>query len=292
MQRKYPMTPTLGWSVSRYDKFNICKRQYYYDYYAKYDREVSLERISALKTQTSIPLEIGNLVHDTIAALLHRLRKTTDPIDTENVLGYSKKMVDRAIQNKIFSEVYYGKLQEIDSDGMKERVVRCMETFFHSEWYPWLLCDAVEQKSAWIIEPNDYGEIRINGFKAYCKVDFLFPVSDQNFFIMDWKTGKVDTKKHVKQMKGYVLYAKDICNVTSDHVRPLIAYLGSGYQEIINTFGDDELDEFILQIGMETKEMYQYCENIDENIPKSKAVFAMQSGRACNYCNYKELCGL
>ena len=75
MARKYPFTPVLGWSVSRYDKFTTCKRQYYYDYYAKYDVEVPQQRIAFLRSLTSVPLEVGNLVHDTISTLLNRLRR-------------------------------------------------------------------------------------------------------------------------------------------------------------------------------------------------------------------------
>ena len=36
---RYEYSDILGWSVSRYDKFCLCRRQYYYDYYGKYDAE-------------------------------------------------------------------------------------------------------------------------------------------------------------------------------------------------------------------------------------------------------------
>ena len=37
---KFDYTPILGWSVTRYDKFLTCKRQYYYEYYGKYDPDI------------------------------------------------------------------------------------------------------------------------------------------------------------------------------------------------------------------------------------------------------------
>jgi len=72
---KFDFTPILGWSITRYDMFTTCKRRYYYQYYAKYDPEIKRAKIDALKKLTSIPLEIGNIVHDTISAVLKRLLK-------------------------------------------------------------------------------------------------------------------------------------------------------------------------------------------------------------------------
>jgi hypothetical protein len=289
--RKYPFTPILGWSVSRYDKFNLCKRQYYYQYYAKYDEEFSGESIKLLSLLTSIPLEIGNLVHDTISTLLCRLRKSTDPINSAEVLNYSYTLVDRAIKNKTFYEVYYKQLDAIDSDEVKGRIAICLENFFNSKWYRWLIEEAIIQRDSWVIEPKDYGEIRINGLKAYCKVDFLFPASEGKIYVLDWKTGKADIAKHTRQMKGYVLYAKEKFNTTADQVKPVIAYLGDNYGESECSFTESNLDEFARQIALETEEMYLYCENVEENIPKAKPFFPIENGNFCAHCNYKELCG-
>ena len=50
--KKFPFTSILGWSVSRYDIFNNCKRQYYYFYYGKFDKEFPVSKINELKTLT------------------------------------------------------------------------------------------------------------------------------------------------------------------------------------------------------------------------------------------------
>ncbi len=285
-----PFTSILGWSVSRYEKFDQCKRRYYYDYYAKYDRDIPLRKIAFLKSLTSTHLEIGHLTHDTIAALLHRLRKNTSPIDTEKVLHYSSSQVDRAMESKIFLEVYYNQQEKIDADDLKDRVGICLKNFFASRWYQWLIGEALPRRSSWVIEPKDYGEVRINGLKAYCKVDFLFPAIEGKFYILDWKTGKADHPRHRRQMMGYVLYARDIFNVAADEVRPVIVYLGEPYEEMENSFSESELDEFAGQIAKETQEMYRYCENIEENIPSPKSFFPKQARGLCAYCNYWELC--
>lgn len=291
MARKYPFTPILGWSVSRYAKFALCKRWYYYDYYAKkHDKEVSPQTLALLRALTSVSLEVGNVVHDTIATLLRRLQKNTSPIDAENVLGYSFALIDRTMASKNFIEVHYGQKERVDADELKGRAGICLKNFFGSPWYQWLIGEALPGRSSWIIEPADYGELRINGLKAYCKVDFLFPVTGGNLCILDWKTGKVDRRKHRRQMMGYALYARDTCSVAANEVRTGIVYLDEPAEEVGNSFSESELDELAGQIAKETGEMYLYCENIKDNIPRPKSFFPQQEGRLCAYCNYRELC--
>ncbi len=289
--RRYSFTPMLGWSFSRYDKFSQCKRLYYYEYYGKYDKEFPPGKITLLKSLTSIPLEIGNLVHKTISVLLYRLRKNTAPIDVANVLNYSYRLVDEAIKMKTFQEVYYHKLEAISADEIKGRVENCLRSFFASEWYKWLIEDAIIQRAGWVIEPEDYGELRIDGRKAYCRVDFLSPAANGSFYVFDWKTGKVGIERDTQQMKGYALYAMSLFNATTEQVKPVVVYLGDHYEELSHSFTEGDLAELATQVAVETEEMYQYCENIEENIPKAKTLFSQEEGNLCPYCNYRELCG-
>jgi len=89
--KTFDYTPIPGWSVSRYDVFLTCKRRYYYNYYAKYDKDYPLWKIQELKKLTSFPLEVGNIVHDTIKALLKRLLKSEDEIDTTRFLDFARE---------------------------------------------------------------------------------------------------------------------------------------------------------------------------------------------------------
>lgn len=194
------------------------------------------------------------------------------------------------MESKNFLEVYYGQQEKIDADDLKDRVGSYLKNFFASRWYAWLTGEAISDRGNWIIEPQDYGELRINGLKAYCKVDFLFPIAEGNLSILDWKTGKVDQGKHQRQMMGYVLYARDIFKIAAHEVKTVIVYLSEPNEEMENSFSERELDEFAGQIAKETEEMYRYCEDIDENIPRPKSFFPKQAGQLCAYCNYRELC--
>ena len=87
----YPFTPTLGWSISRFETFDKCKRQYFYTYYAKFAPGIPQYKLAQLKNLTSVPLEVGNVVHDVIEAFLRRLQKSDSDIDEKRFLQFAKK---------------------------------------------------------------------------------------------------------------------------------------------------------------------------------------------------------
>ena len=74
-------------------------------------------------------------------------------------------------------------------------------------------------------------------------------------------------------------------------IEPIIVYLHPKYEEISLKPTEDELKEYKERILSETKEMYGYCRNFEENIPLDKEKFPMlEDTTICKYCNFKELC--
>lgn len=289
MIKRFEFTSQLGWSVSRYDLFKICKRQYYYVYYSKYDPVYPKIKIDKLKKMTSIPLETGNIVHDVLKTLLERLQRNENKIDTERFFDYARRKTVEYCKSKTFEEVYYCKIQKLTIDEIVEKVKICLENFLNSGRLDWLFHKAVKNKIEWVIEPPGFGETRIEGMKAYCKVDFLFPVED-NLFIIDWKTGKPDSYKHNKQLIGYTSWASFHLDKDPVNITPVIAYLSPFYDELQVSINEFDIQEFASRIRVETEEMYSYCVNVEENIPKDKEVFVKTQNRLCDYCNFKELC--
>ncbi len=287
--KRFTFSPKLGWSVSRYSLFETCKRQYYYNYYAKYDPVHPVKKILALKNMTSIPLEIGNIVHDVNKTLLERLQKTAKAIDKVRFFDYARKKTVAYVHAKTFQEVYYGQMKSVSSDNLFERVRISLASFLNSDRFPWLIDHAIINKDEWLIEPPGYGETRISGTKAYCKVDFLFPVEDQ-LFIMDWKTGKPDAAKHHRQMVGYTAWACYHFEKDPDKISPIVAYLYPGYKEIKITAKPSDIEAFAKQVRKETADMNKFCQDIQKNIPKDKTVFTPQKSRLCHYCNFREIC--
>lgn len=292
MVRNFEFTYILGWSASRYDAFSTCKRKYYYQYYAKQEPEETQIKINTLKGLTSIPLEIGNVSHEVIKTLLERLKKTARPIERDRFLNYVGRKAADILAEKNFSEVYYKEKEAVDaSTEIIPRVESALTNLIDSDRLPWLMEEAIAQKGEWIIEPGGFGECRIDGLKAYCKVDFLFPVGDI-VHIFDWKTGKPHDEKHLRQMLGYANWAHFHLGTEYSNIRTTVAYLLPEYKERKIERNEFEFEEFADVIRSETEEMYGYCENIESNTPKPIGEFPKTDIlKNCSWCNFRELCG-
>jgi len=275
--------------MSRYERFSNCKRQYFYDYYAKFDEEIPFEKIRFLKNLTSRPLETGNIVHDIIRDLFKRYQKSTKPINKAKFLKYSFNMTENYCCSKTFFENYYGGEIILPSE-IYAKVENILENFLSSQRFVWIEKNAVPQRSEWVIEPEGFGEFRIKNYKAFCKVDFSFPVGDK-VYIMDWKTGKPDEKKHLKQLIGYALWASYHFDKKADDIIPAIVYLYPKYEEKTVEVDEHSISEFENQAACETERMYEYVADIEKNIPRDKKDFPLaNNANSCKYCNYKEIC--
>lgn len=288
--KKYDYSPILGWSISRYELFDKCKRQYYYNYYAKHVSDVPLYKIKKLKELTSIPLEIGNVVHDVLEAYLRRLQKDAGAIDESRFLAYAREKTAYAFSHKAFMETHYGTLDSIDIQPVHDRVATCLKNYLESPVCSWVFMKALTNKHNWLIEPEGYGETRLNGLKAYCKMDFLFPV-DGHIHILDWKTGKKNTYKHFRQLIGYATAAEHNFGIPWNVIFPKIIYLHPDFDELELRITENDLSAFFSDVRAQTDEMKSYCIDPEQNIPQPIDSFPKSpSNGTCGYCNYRELC--
>lgn len=242
MVRNFDYTQILGWSLSRYERFLLCKRQYYYEYYGDYDKEYPKEKITFLEGLTSIPLEVGSIVHDVIRVLLERLLKTQKAIDIKRFWDFTNRKTIEICQKKTFSEVYYKEVDRIDTNELFKDIQNTLQRFLESPRFNWLIKKAISSKERWLIEPSGYGEARLNGMKVYCKVDFLFPLNDE-IYIIDWKTGKRSIEKHKKQLLGYVSWASYHLKKDPAKIVPIIVYLRPSYDELLMRFNEYDLQD-------------------------------------------------
>jgi len=287
---KYEFTSILGWSISRYELFDTCKRQYFYQYYPKFVKDIPQYKIAKLKGLTTLAMETGTAVHDCMEALLARLQKSDSSINEEKFFKFADDKLREYATNKTFIEIYYKQTESLNIDAASEKVKACLDNFINSPCYSWLYMKAMTNKTGWMIEPPGYGETRINGMKAYCKMDFLFPVGDE-VYILDWKTGAKDQAKHAAQLMGYAVAANSNFSIPWNRIFPKIVYLYPQYDEFEISFGEAELKAFFETIRIQTEEMQSFCKNVDQNIPKDISEFpsSPQPG-LCRHCKFQELC--
>jgi hypothetical protein len=289
--REFGYTDTLGWSYTRYSTFQSCKRQYYFEKYGKYDLENNLFRINTLKKLTSVPLEIGDTSHKLIKTLLDRLKRSAEAINVEKFRDYARREAFSLFQTRTFEDVYYGTRDHVDFETeIFEPVWKGMENFLKSDRLQWLFEEALVYKDDWIIEPPGYGEFRIDGLKAYCKVDFLFPIGEE-LHIIDWKTGKQDYRKHSTQLRGYAYWANFHLKKDFALIETTIAYLLPEYKESSARLNEYDIEDFADVVRTQTNEMYAYCADAELNVPLPKHEFAMtEHVNFCKTCKYRELC--
>lgn len=288
--QQFPFTPILGWSLSRYDLFSLCKRKYFFHYYAKYDRDVPIRRLNRFKELVTMPLEIGSIVHEVIERLLNRLRATAETIDRPRFLAFADQAIEHSLQGKTFEEVVYSETDAVVVEDLRPKVHACLENLLASDRFRWLVEEAATSSGEWIIDPPGYGETRLDDLKVYIKVDVLFPLGDE-IHILDWKTGKTDPGKHRKQLVGYATWASIHFGIDPARVRPTLAYLYPAYDEVQQSFTAADLRSFAVQVRAETNEMYEYCRDVEQNIPIEKDAFPrIDDPRVCAQCAFRGIC--
>lgn len=288
--KRLDFTPILGWSVTRQDTFSICKRRYFYQYYAKYEQEIPQPTLSRHRQLVSIPMETGAIVHEVIRALLSRLAKTTEEIDSHKLFDFAERATLGHIAAHEFDETAHAVMDRVTLQDIFPRVQVCLQNLLASERLTWIAAEATTNTSEWLIDPPGYGETRLDDLKLYCKADFLFPIRG-TFHIIDWKTGQPDPKKHRMQLVGYASWASFHFDTEPDNVRPTTAYLQPVYSEVHETFNAFDLEDFAIRVRAETAEMHEFCADVENNIPLPKVGFPpIDSERVCSFCNFRGLC--
>lgn len=286
----FAFTPILGWSSSRYELFDKCRRQYYYNYYGRFSAGIPSYKISRLKDLTSVPLEIGNVVHDVMEAFLRRLQQSDNNINESRFYDYAGSKTDDYFRHRTFMEIYYGRLGEIDMQEVHAKINACITNFLNSPTYNWIFMKALGNRTNWMIEPQGYGETRLDGMKAYCKMDFLFPVDD-HVYILDWKTGKKDPYKHTNQLVGYAAAASSNFGIPWDTIFPKIVYLYPEFEEFEIQLKEQDITGLFDRVREQTEEMCALCVDKQQNIPRPVEDFPMTpSPSLCKYCRFQEIC--
>jgi len=296
----FSYSPILGWSFSRYSTFQTCKRQYYFNYYAKFDKDIFTNpdgtttsyanKIPFLKNLTSKHLEVGTIVHYVIAeALKWGMDKGSFPTYEQMMSKIERER--KGLFAKDFFEVYYREETEKPMNYVIDNVGLALKNLSDSKKLNWIFDNAISNYKDWIIEPAGFGETRIgkNKTKAYCKVDFAFPIKGK-INIVDWKTGK-EKESHFDQLLGYASWANYHLDSPVEKIETIVVYLLPEYKEKTITVEKSDFENFPERVEKETSEMYSFLENVDKNIPLPKETFPMtENTRSCKFCNYKELC--
>lgn len=285
----HPFTPQLGWSSTRSETFRSCRRRYFFQYYARYDSDLPLARIQRLKSLSSIPMLVGEAVHEVVASLLRRLLRSSAAIDRERFVRHVRQTLEAALAGTELMEVHYGQRSVPEAADLLQTAMDCLEQLLASERFLWLV-EVLQGDPRYLIEPPGYGEARLQGMKIYAKVDCLIEVGDE-VVILDWKTGRQDQAKHLRQLLGYAAWAEDHLKVDAQRIRCLAVYLQNAYEEVEKLPTRADLQGLAAEVAAEVQQMQALLRDPERNIPLEKQSFPLTETLGyCCHCQFRELC--
>jgi CRISPR/Cas system-associated exonuclease Cas4 (RecB family) len=198
----------FSWSISRHDTFATCRRRYFYSYYAAPEDP----EIRRLKKLSALPLWAGNVVHETIEAVL----KTHEAIPSE---AEQEALIRDAVHGRMLTEWReseagsprfrlfeheYGSL--VDAEDKKilvGTVMRSLRNFFRSQTLREIYALGRER---WLTV-EDLVSFKVDGIEVFLRMDLAYRDRDGHVVIVDWKTGRGEGRFNEVQVAGYALYA-------------------------------------------------------------------------------------
>lgn len=285
----YAFSPQLGWSTTRSETFRTCRRRYFFQYYTRYVPEVPAYHLQRLRNLSSIPMTVGQSVHEVLAAVLNRLVRTSKSIDQARFGRYVSQTIDKQLASSELMEVYYKQRLNPDTDELMKLTFACLEQFLSSDRYTWFQ-DVLKGDPNYLIEPPGYGEARLQAMKIYAKVDCLLEVNGE-IVILDWKTGGQDPAKHLRQLLGYAAWAEHNLQLPTNRICCVAAYLKSPYQEITKQPTRADLQGLAAEVAAEIQQMESLCHDSERNIPLPIEEFGITENLGyCRNCQFRELC--
>lgn len=266
------------WSFTKHRVWDRCRRQYYYEYIARYVKSkpvVPPEKIRWLKNFTSKYVVQGQLIHDIIDTQI-QLFCEHKPMDREAAFSeFSKKArLYKNIGGETFTEYHNGEtipasfFTAIEGNGRT-----CLETFF-AKWpeYAEMECLRHEQ-----FDHFTTGDVRVT-----VKVDYAGREADGTLVLSDWKTGRDDDEYETElQMAAYVIWASQFYATSPDRIRTELVFLKTATKKPF-AFYEEQLRETETMIREEFAAMnvsYEYAD-----YP------ARPSRRECVSCRFATVC--
>ena len=300
----------FSWSKSRHEKFQECRRAYYFAYYGSWGgweapAGSQVRELYVLKKLSSRWQWAGSLVHDALKRALSRAKGTGELPPLEKVLeqvrakaraewaGSREKSYWRESSRIVgLVEHEYGEaVADADWKRLYEQVVDgSLRAFWAS--------DVLEQirrtpRAAWLtVDELDSWEFE--GTKIWVAIDFAYRDAEGRVHVLDWKTGKERGVDHV-QVGIYAMYAARKWQVASDAVVGGLVYLvgnGAAGGERVTVAADAAaLDGCTAAMRTSIAAMKATLEDPARNLGREAAFPRLEHAESCRRCPFRRPCG-
>ncbi|MEX2167771.1 MAG: PD-(D/E)XK nuclease family protein [Pirellulales bacterium] len=296
--------PEFSWSGSRDLLFERCQRRYFWHYYGSsngWERTSSDEAKMAwqLKNLTSFELQVGTEVHerarDYAASVLNGR-----PIPVSSLIETTMKALDelyarsqdlesfraRPKHHPVAYGAYYKRgVLETQLLRARARAVKCIDNLVSSAI--WDEVRRAGKEGTVMVEPLT--TFQVGGITVYAAPDLVY-LTDQNWTIVDWKTGVADEGSD--QLSVYCLYIREALRLTNStgHYPTKLVHLQSGKVDVVQ-FTDSEILAVRRRIERSVADMREMLEDAPANRPKAVSGFQLTNDPSeCRICPFFQLC--
>lgn len=289
------------WSFSRDRTFKSCKRKYYLSYYHSWggwdaSAPADVRQAYILKKITTIPMLVGDIIHNAAEGVLEKLRRKQEPSReaTEKAVIREFRRRWKEASNKFWEnnpsratnlfELYYDERPEdVKLIEYRDIMMDCVQGFFDSESYQFIKTLApVEWLTVEELDSFIYADT-----KVWIKLDFAAR-RDEKIYIYDWKTGK-EAKEDENQLAVYALYAMEKWQIPLDDLRLFDIYLRKQLpvkmkvtKKIIAN-AEKEIESSIAA-------MKKLLTDKNNNVAEQEQFPMTENQRECKRCQFKGAC--
>jgi hypothetical protein len=301
------LTNDFTWSKSRHERFQECRRAYWYTYYGSWGGWEApagspARELYVLKKLSSRWQWAGSLVHEALKGMLTRARRRGEvrPLDelllrtrqrarSQWVASREKGYWREASPSGGLVEHEYGEpVADQEWKRVWEEVVEgSLRAFYRSEALEriraapaerWLSVDELDH---WIFE----------GTKVWVAVDFAYRDERGRVNLLDWKTGREREVDRV-QMGVYALYAGEKWQAGPEEVLAGLVYLGAEGAPSVEVAADAaSLQACRSEIRGSIAAMKELLDDPPRNLASMERFPRREAPEACARCPFRRPCG-
>jgi CRISPR/Cas system-associated exonuclease Cas4 (RecB family) len=295
------LTNDFSWSFTRHRTFETCRRKYYYAYYGSWGgwEEGADERtklLYRLKKITTVPMLVGDIVHQVINASLDYLGGHAEyPLEKAEQRAIDqfkqawreskekawKKSPSRA--TNLFEHYYQEELSQEALLEFRDALVENVHGFYHSESYGFI---KTISKREWLTKEK-LTTLDVDGIPVWVKLDFAARYGNR-VYIYDWKTGRV-VKEDELQLAVYALYAMEHWGVQIEDLRLFDIYLRKQLPVKVKVNQSHILQTEQL-IHRSSNAMLNLLEDESSNLAREDQFPLIDNPNICRRCNFKAAC--
>ena len=294
----------FSWSISRDRVFQICPRQYYFNYYGYRGgwENAAPERtrqIYILKQLQNRYMWAGAKVHDCINHTLTNLQRGISVLDVDQIVEITLNQMREEFRSSrekrylthpktcaLFEHEYEVPISDADWKNTADNVVQCLRNFYASETFA-MLKELPQQM--WL-EVEDFSSFNLDSTKIWAVLDCSFRTKNGEITIIDWKTGRHTSEDVSMQLYCYAMYAMEKWGVDPQKMK-LIEYNLLANQGVEFSVSGAEIENTKTYITGSIADMRSMLVDVDYNVPKEEKAFQkVEDDWIRSSSNFKKVC--